>query len=344
MRTLLLTALVAALAVPSLRPQPSPSPGSYRMRSLFDASDAVCLGTIVRSDEPVHWQAASAGKAETKAFSLSIARCYKGSVLSGDVIEYPGYDPGVDAHPAAMKGDTALVFLKASGDGRFKTADPWWWRLYDVSLPTLALEEGTGLKQLESDIACSLAVLSEPEAVSRELRALHGFDQWPQETLASVRAYTKDADRRLALAAFSILVEAGLPEDLSALCHYAQDPGLDSLAWAFDVRLEEIRSPAARAALECLARTPARAIKYRALDALRAMKSPASVPALIGLLDDSDSYAEFLAYMTLCEIVRRKEDMGEGASGFATNRDAIVASWKQWWSEKGRALYPEAGR
>jgi hypothetical protein len=81
--------------------------------------------------------------------------------------------------------------------------------------------------------------------------------------------------------------------------------------------------------------------KLTAMVAIRAIKSPASVPELIRRLDDPDKNTQFLAYITLWEIVRRKDDPGEGAGGFAAKRDVLVASWKQWWNETGRLQYPE---
>lgn len=80
------------------------------------------------------------------------------------------------------------------------------------------------------------------------------------------------------------------------------------------------RDPVGRAALECLARTHVRAFSYGAMSAIRAIRSPAGVPELMRRLDDPDKNIQFLAYITLCEIVQRKDDPGEGAGGFARDR------------------------
>jgi hypothetical protein len=194
---------------------------------------------------------------------------------------------------------------------------------------------------LETDILLNLRAIAEPRALSEELLVLQGFDHLAPATVAAVRPYVKDPDGRVATAAFSVLARNGAPDDLAALCQYAQDPALDSLAANYGFNLGAIRDPTARPALECLARTPVRALKYGAIQAIRAIKSPASVPELIRRLDDPDSHIQFSAYMALCEIVHRKGDPGEGAGGFARDRDVIVAAWKQWWNETGRAQYPD---
>lgn len=321
-----------------------PPGGSYRLKTLFDASDAVCVGTVTGIHEvPSRTQGQPlAAPLISRAFSLSAARCYKGAIEPGDTIEYTTHEPAVSLYDLPLtSGDYALYFLKKSDAGRFTFADRFWGRFHDASLRLLAPPESSGLAQLETDVLMNVRAIQEPVALSEQLQVLQGFDQLAPATLAAVRPYVRDVDRRVALAAFSVLARAGAPEDLAALCQFAQDPVLDSLAADYGFSLGEIRAPGARLALECLARTPVRAIKYGAMDAIRAIKSPASVPELMRRLDDADSYTQFLAYITLTEIVHRKGDPGEGAGGFARDRDAIVASWKQWWNETGRIRYPD---
>jgi hypothetical protein len=323
--------------------------GSYRIKALFDASDAVCVGTVEGVRDAAAAVAAqpsgSATPPVTKTFGLSAARCYKGAIEPTQAIEFTTHEPQVSFYDMELpNGDYALYFLKKSDAGKFTFADQIWGRLTDASLVLLPPAEGSGLAQLESDILFNLRTLHEPAALSRELRFLQGFDRVAPATVAAVRPYAKDVDRRVALAAFSVLARAGAPDDLAALCQYAQgpeDPVFDALAVHSGFNLGELRNPGARLALECLARTPVPLFKLTAMVAIRAIKSPASVPELIRRLDDPDKNTQFLAYITLWEIVRRKDDPGEGAGGFAAKRDVLVASWKQWWNETGRLQYPE---
>jgi hypothetical protein len=321
-----------------------PPGGSYQLKALFDASDAVCVGTVVGLHNTVSTTQAQppAASLVSKAFGLSVARCYKGAVEPTDVIGYTTHEPVVSLYDMPLaNGDYALYFLKRLDAGSLALADRFWGRLHDATLQLLAPPELSGLAQLETDVLLNLPAIAEPQALSEELLVLRGFEHLAPAIVAAVRPYVKDLDRRVATAAFSALAKNGAPDDLAALCQYAQDPALDSFAADYGFNLGEIRNRAARPALECLARTPVRTLKYGAMQAIRAIKSPASVPELVRRLDDPDPNIQFLAYMSLCEIVHRKGDPGEGASGFARDRDAIVAAWKQWWGETGRIEYPE---
>jgi hypothetical protein len=326
----------------SAHAEPGPGGGGYRLEALLDASDAVCVGTVVGIHSEVSTAQAQppAARLVQVTFGLSPARCYKGAVGPGDVIEYTTHEPAISLYDMPLaNGDYALYFFKRSEAGKFTFADRFWGRLHDATLPLLAPPEHSGLAQLETDVLLNLRAIAEPRALSEELRVLQGFDHLAPVTVTAVRQYVKDPDRRVATAAFSVLARNGAPDDLAALCQYAQDPVVDSLAANYGFNLGQIRDPAARPALECLARTPVRALKYDAMHAIRAIKSRASVPELIRRLDDADSHIQFSAYMALCEIVNRKGDQREGAGGYARDRDMIVASWKQWWNDTGRVQY-----
>ena len=80
------------------------------------------------------------------------------------------------------------------------------------------------------------------------------------------------------------------------------------------------------------------------MDAIRAIKSPSSVPALVGLLDDSDSNIQSSALIALWEIVQRPDEVGPSVAMFEKERSRFVQSWKQWWSGTGHNLYPERQR
>jgi hypothetical protein len=334
-RSLVLAILIWA---PLSYAPPGPSAGSYRIESLFNTSDAVCAGTVrgVRDAASLAGAQSPYGPTVIRTFSLATARCYKGALQPDDDVQYTTYERA--AWPA--NGDYGLLVIKRSSAGIFTLMSPWG-NLDDASLSLLAPLESSGTSQLETDLLFNLRALSDPEAVSRQLRMLQGFDHLRPATIAIVRPYTKDTDRRVATAAFAVLARTEDPADLAALCQYAQDPKLDEIAWQYGFNLGSIRKQEARQALECLAGTQVRALNYEAVGAVRAMRSPASVPGLMRLLDHPDQNMQSIAYNALCEIVQRKGYPALGGNGFLLNRAALVASWRQWWNETGMLQYPD---
>ena len=203
------------------------------------------------------------------------------------------------------------------------------------------------MKQLEADVLLNLSQSTDTDSRIRDLRILHGFDELSSETTRSVRLLTKDGEPRVALGAFSILVGGGQPDDLAELCRYAAGGG-DAMAsaaqWHNFTALEKLRNPAARLALECIANTGITQLQLPAMDAIREIASPASVPGLIRHLDGPSPVMQYLAVITLSEIVHRPDEPGPLMPEFMKEPARFRDSWKRWWIDQGHTLFPETAK
>src|SRR5580658_2442774 len=99
---------------------PGPVLGGYQIAALFDASDAVCLGTVLAVHDvalrPDDKPSTDGPPLVRKAFSLSVERCYKGAIEASDTVEYTAQGQVLNAWAGAERG---LYFLKRLDQGRF---------------------------------------------------------------------------------------------------------------------------------------------------------------------------------------------------------------------------------
>jgi hypothetical protein len=339
----LLLSLIAGAAFAEI----APTPGSYELDKLFAKADAVCVGRV---EHPVEIVSGTEGlvKEVLRTVGLVARRCYKGYVSASDTIEYTTHVPGIHVTDIDLPaGGEALVFLKETQPHRFTLAFPFWGRLEDASLGTLAPGPGSGMEQLQLDIAATTAGVLDRRTLDGNFRVLHGFPALSGETLTLLRSYSQSADTGVALGAFAALVKAGNPRDLLALCEYVKAAGeavASTEGYYSFVSIGQIRRPEARTALECLARTPERGLSFEAMRGLRAIGSAESVPELMRHLDDSNSDMQYLAVITLQEIIRRTDEVGPSMPMFERDSSKFIQSWKRWWNDTGHRRYPGARR
>jgi hypothetical protein len=330
--------LMTVLSGPAIA-TPTPSADSYKIDSLFAASDAVCAGTIrITSDQPAPDRSGIPGArlVISREVQFTTSRCYKGAVSASDRIRYTTHSPAI-VEISPPEGRTILLFLKRTGSDTFTFADEFWGWLHDASLVIGDPVNNPDLGQLEKDLLVSLRENYRPEARVGNLRVLHGFATLQETTRAEVREYTKDIHPLVAVAAFAVLIKPGRPSDLDAFCKYlgAVDPGaLDGLAVSFTFySLTTLRNPDSRPGLECLARTPITPVSHHAMDGIRGMRNPASIPELIHHLDDADPFMQYQAVITLSEIAPRRELPGPGMGEFERDPKKYTESWKLWWHD-----------
>jgi hypothetical protein len=339
-------ALIAALAIVDGRSEFGPAPGSYDLSQLFAKADAVCLGQVDQRTEAVT-RAEGAAKAVSRTVGLTVLRCYKGGVSAADTISYDTHVPAIHtADPYLPPGRDVVVFLKQTQPRMFTLAFPFFGVLADASLDTLTPMTGTGLEQLQRDIVASTKGAVDRRVLDGNLRVLHGFSSLSEEAQKLLRSYTENADPEVAMGAFAALVKLGSPSDLLALCQYVSASGGAAAASTQGYHnfsaIGTIRRQDDRGALECLARAPWHGLRLDALEALRRIGSPLSVPELMAHLDDADPTAQYLAVASLQEIVRRTDEICPSVAEFEQDKSRFIQSWKQWWFDKGRALYPES--
>jgi hypothetical protein len=172
---------------------------------------------------------------------------------------------------------------------------------------------------------------------------LHGFSTLSGDAFDLLRLYTHSIDPEVAMGAYAALTKFADPRDLMSLCDYVNEAGGTTAASAVGyynfASIVDISEPNARQALECLARAPKPGLNIYAMEAIRRIRAPESVPELIKHLDDSDSMMAYLAVITLSEIVHRPDEPGPGVPAFEQDKSRYILSWKRWWLEKGSGLY-----
>lgn len=99
--------------------------------------------------------------------------------------------------------------------------------------------------------------------------------------------------------------------------------------------LSELRDPAADPLVASALADERPAIRAHAARCLGRKQSRAGVPALIECLDDSDAYVRHCAHGALKAIAGK--DLGYPEGDTHTGRKGILAAWKAWWAEAGKA-------
>ncbi len=104
--------------------------------------------------------------------------------------------------------------------------------------------------------------------------------------------------------------------------------------------LREISSPNAVRALEALSRSKFRPVQSGAMDGIRRIRDPKSVPFLMAKLGDPDSDVQYVALITAAEILGKYEgDFAPSMYLFDKKPQYYLGLWKQWWVEEGSKLY-----
>jgi HEAT repeat protein len=147
-------------------------------------------------------------------------------------------------------------------------------------------------------------------------------------------------DPEIAFWALAVLLNAKVPGSLESLNKYLQtyEGNSTPIAWTgIDSDLHQIRDPEARPLLETLTESRHVPIRFGAMQALRKIKSPKSAPALVRRLDDSDRTVQYIAVISLAEILGKYEgDYAPAMPTFEKNPGKYTDLWKQWWAEHGQ--------
>jgi hypothetical protein len=311
---------------------------------LFDAAEAVCAGTVVGAHESDS-EGGGAGptiRHFSISFRLSEPRCYKGALRDGDSIQHVVDNQDLALNQSVHDHETVIVFLRRTTISIWELADPYFGRLYTAPLAGLPTESTDGLAQLELDLALGLRTERDPALLMIDLQMLHGFDHLSPVTLAIVRALETDPEPLVAVGAFAVLAKIGAPDDLSQFCRYitTHEDGAVVAVQEFNfTAIESIRLGAYRSALECLANTVVIPVRSSAMIGIRGLADQASIPELVRHLDDSDPYVQYLAVISLWEIVPQSGQPGPTMQRFDRDPAQFTISWKRWWNEHGQARY-----
>jgi hypothetical protein len=323
----------------------APIPGTQAVNPVFDEADVVC-NCLVESlrvvDErkqgqqgkPLIWQHVVA--------TVHILDLYK-TPDSNSVtlqVEFEQELPPTRASmPAPSKGETALLFLKASEGSLYGFADPF---LGATPFASIRLEHGPlGLLKLQSALAAVARQGTHDDQI-RAMRLLQGMDKVSADALTQLTSLSASSDPDVALSAIAALLKSGSPDSVERLQNYllayegnAHQPfALISIG----TELGQITDSKALPTLEALASSKYLSIRFGAVDALRYFKNPNSSSVLVQRLDDPDSNLRYVAVITLAETFGKSGDYAPTMNLFDAHPDFYTNLWKTWWTSEGKSL------
>ena len=181
------------------------------------------------------------------------------------------------------------------------------------------------------------------EDVIRALQLLQGLDSFEQATLSAVAALCDSEVPEVAIPALGVLLKTKTPESVEQLKRYLDKykGNVQPLALiSVGSELGRIDSVKALPLVEGLATSRFVAVRYGAMDAIRRIKSPKSVPFLVARLDDTDATIQYVALITLAEVLGKYDD-NFAPSMYLFDKKPLyyVGLWKRWWAEEGSKIY-----
>ena len=321
------------------------------VKTVFDKSDLVCncfVGPIaVVEERSILSPPGPPLKRRRMKASVKVEDVYKpsGSSEQSVVIEYDQDVPNTSAsQPGLSQGETALLFLKATSSAHYTFSDPFFGAIPFNSLPKQTGE--LGLTKLESALVATTTQPNRTDRISA-LIILQGFVNLRQDSISTVRRLFASDDSEIAIMALAVFLKAKTPESAEELKTYLdankekpEPVGLGTLA----TELGQIRDERALGAIEALSRSQYVSIRYGALQALRGMNDARTVPTLVKRLDDPDGTNQYLAVITLAEILRNYGgDYAPSMYLFDKKHQYYIGLWKQWWADEGNKVYsPES--
>jgi hypothetical protein len=237
-------------------------------------------------------------------------------------------------------GDTALLFLSHISATTYEFGDRFLGVTRFAAVPSQV--HGPGLSGLESDLAL-LALSGNKEDCLNALRLLQGFDSLTQDSLAKVAGLSSSKDPELAFASLAILLKTGTPSAVEKLRRYLQTYRGDSQPISLvsiSAELGQFTDEVALEDVEALASSRYQGIRYGAMQSLRKMKNVRSIPVIVRRLDDSDSTVQYLAVISLAEMVGKCDgDFAPTMYLFDNKPQYYTSLWKKWWEEEGKSRY-----
>jgi hypothetical protein len=325
-----------------------PIPGTLQLRLAFEKSDLVCncvVKSLAEHDNPIEINKKPGIRRQVSAV-VEIREAFKpvhaaGSVITVDYEEDDQMGQRVAGSQIGLiRSEVALLFLQKGPAGDFIFSDPFLGATPLTHFPTVGGE--SGLAMLQRALIATLQS-SEQADVIRALQLIQGMDHIGDEALSAANSLAGSGNPEIAIPALGILLKTKSPESANHLSHYLASyketaPPLSLISLGSELRqFDNVNS---LTAMENLAGSQYVAIRYGAMDAIRRIKSPKSVPFLIKQLDDADGNVQYVALISLAEILSKYEgDFAPGMGPFEQDPGRYLSVWKKWWQSEGRAEY-----
>jgi hypothetical protein len=347
-----LSACLAAISATSLRCELGTWEWDSDIHDLFAKSDLVVLGSsekpqVLREwEEPEHGPSSQRSVAmESLSSSVHVEKVYKGKSASSIEIQFDiGVLPSTpNPGPALFRGERALLFLQRGEEGAYRFVQSPGGRLNAQGLSFAG--SSIGQDGLEQDLNRSLS----GGKVGREsaLDILLEYRGLSNNTELTLRRLGTDSDSNTAAKALSILMTTGRPEYFETLSHFLSANGGNVAGreqLMLSGRLREFGNHANPLTISAISGLPLTAIQSAALDVLSEMRSPATVEAVVRLLDDPNPEVQYQSLYVLMKILdepgkKRGPEYSPTPAEFAGNRAYYTGLWKQWWVADGKARF-----
>lgn len=336
--------LIFALPLVGLA-DPSTPMSELDIRTMFDGSQAVLVGTVTGArllgeSDPAILQSETTRIQRWEA-TIRVLQAYKGNVGSTIRVAFTVQVPASSSRygPSLDRGETALLFLVDSSDGRYAFANPEWGK-FRLSSFVRSNKAGSGPELLESDLDRTLA--DNTSGTKNVLDVLLTFRKISAMTESQAAALSGSQNVGVAAEAFAVLLNTRKNQYYAKLAQFLSQKGSavrgDDLVAIFS-RVQDPGSNADPKIFDELSTLPLPPIELAAMYALRKIRSPESVSTLIGHLDDPDNNIRYLAVIALNEILQNGDDFGPSNSDFDRNPQAYIDRWKHWWDREGKVKY-----
>jgi hypothetical protein len=193
-----------------------------------------------------------------------------------------------------------------------------------------------GLRKLEIALI-GVVLQTDRDDRLRALQLLHGYDSLQQSSVTSLAVLSGSGEAEIALWAIAVLLRTKSTGALERLASFLKSyHGDDGVIWKanIDSDLSQMRDIQSLRILEELTNSRFTPVRLGAVEALRGIKSPKSARALFRRLDDPDRTIQYLAVISLAEILGKYEgDYAPTMPAFEKDPRKYITLWKQWWAE-----------
>lgn len=316
-----------------------PVPGSQPITPVFASADLVCKCLVKRitvvAEQPIKGESfvRRLMRAQVEVKDLYKAEKQEsGSIL----VEFgENWPASTVSEPGLWQGETALLFLKATGQGTYVFADRFLGATPFKSLPQQIGD--LGLPKLRSALLDS-ALRGNRDDQIRALQLLHGFDSFDADSILNLDSLLNPNDPEIGFSALAVVIKANPLEGVERLRSYLDSYEGDAQPMALvniETDLSLIRDDRTRLTLEALSVSRYVSIREGAVQALRGIKDPRSGPALAKRLDDPNSTIQYLAVISMAEIFGKYDgDYAPSMYLFDKNPEKYIELWKQWWADR----------
>ena len=344
---LLLSLLMSCLPLAAIGEAQSPEPEMH-IQSMFERSQVVVLGKVaavrVLNEQKTYDSRRSQSlpqSIETREALIDVLQTYKGEQASTVRVNFTVEAPPTSVlHGAVLaEGEVALLFLALADNGTYNLADPKWGKYRLDGFAPLGVG-GSGLDQLEKDL--DSAISENNPSLPNVFELLKTFGSVSPVTEEKLDSLTHNSNPLYAAGAFAVLLTTKKPQYYANLGQFLRLHGSEippEQLMTIYGRIQDPGSAADARVFDELSNLPLPVIKLGAMFSIRKLKSPYSVPTLISHLSDSDPTIEYLAVITLNEIVGNGSNFGPSMPQFDKNPQNFISLWQRWWETTGINQY-----